>query len=92
MMNNLGLKQMINLDLKEIVGVKFKDGICAVAIVFKGLVKVKVILLIQDGFENDCPDNHFVKSVQKKPCADVFHNRCVAKILQQENTCVGVSF
>ena len=22
--------------------------------------------MIQDGFENDCPDNHFVKSVQKQ--------------------------
>ena len=42
-------------------------------------------------FRNKVPNNHFAKSIQKQPYADVLLNRCFAKISQQENTCVGTS-
>ena len=51
-----------------------------------------VILLSQDGFESDYPENNFVKSVPKQPYADALHNKCFAKNWLQENTCVVVSF
>ena len=37
-----------------------------------------VKLLSEDGFESDCPEvlnNHFLKSLQKQPYADVVQNR-----------------
>ena len=46
---------------KEILGVKFKDGICIDFFLSCGLkaIGIFVILLCQDGFENDSPETKF---------------------------------
>ena len=53
-----------NLDLKESVKVRYKDSICT-----KYGIRPK--LLLGRGW---VPNNHFLKSVQKQPYANVFQN------------------
>ena len=88
---------MRNIVSKESLEVKYKDSICA---------ELCLKLWFESDWyfcnitESGCfrkplsrkkvSNNHFVKSVQKQPYADLLQNRCFAKISQQENTCVGV--
>ena len=77
-----------NLGSKGSVGVKYKGGICAELFVkfwFKG-TDISVILLSQDGSESDCPEKSANQSLVKV-CSEA-----AVRNLQQENTCVGVSF
>ena len=48
---------MKNLGLKESLGVKFKDAICA-ELCLKLRLEMFIILLSQDG-ESDCPEKKF---------------------------------
>ena len=51
----------MNLGSKGSVGIKYKDDICAKFCLNSGLkaTGIFVILLSQDGFENDCPETKF---------------------------------
>ena len=75
-----------NQGSNESSGVKFKEGICA---------KLWLTLWLESGwyipnisksgwfwkrlFRKKVLNNHFLKSLQKQPCADVLQNRCSLK-------------
>ena len=71
-----------NLDLKESVKVRYKDSICT-----KYGIRPK--LLLGRGW---VPNNHFLKSVQKQPYADVLQNKCYkTKVLSSKQSLLKVS-
>ena len=68
-----------NLGSKESVGFKYIDGIYAqffLKVGFESNWKATESRWFQIRSRNKVPNNHFVKSVQKQPYADVLENRC----------------
>ena len=71
-----------NLGSKESVGVKYIDGIYAqffLKVWFESnwyFCNITESRWFQIRSRNKVPNNHFVKSVQKQPYADVLQNRC----------------
>ena len=74
------MMKKINQGSKESLGVKFKEGICAkcqssclkaagIFVIFKNRMVVKVAR------QKKVLNNHFLKSLQKHPYADVLQNR-----------------
>ena len=78
-----------NLISNERIGLRYKNNISAKCASSSGLKATGffVILPSQDGFErlsrNKVPTNHFLKSAEKKPYADVLQNFPTVKHLCQ---------
>ena len=49
-------------------------------------------MVLKATVQKQSSNNHFAKSAQKQPYADVLQNRCLARFLQQENSRAGVLF
>ena len=74
---------------KRTIAIKYKDHICVKKAGLK-TTSIFVILLSQNGFESDFPNNHFLKSVQKQPESDVLQNRCSSKFRNKKTVLESV--
>ena len=75
-----------NLGSKETVGVKFKESICTELCLKLWFQSDWYFCNITNSgwflkatVQKECPNNHFLNSLQKQPYTDVLENRCFSK-------------